>query len=749
MSLSKSERKKHHFNYFTVDFDEELSAFSGQYLERQTSFMEHVVRRIFECYTKAHNKPTSLIAIGHSMGGIVLRGLIRLPSFDYRKINTLINLATPHRRPIINIDPVLNQYYKNLDKAWLKDFERFENITFMSFGGGFRDFLVRSDLCLMDQSKNHFSMITSSLPNIWLSNDHQCIVWCNELVRALTRMFFQMANPSTRQIYHSPNVRTKILKRVFLHSEKLKTRVNKFSADDASLCTLLTVNESVALNKDGGCYQLFAKHGEIIDIWFNSNVDKGLVKIFTCISNSLRKDGQCSSVPITKYVQGGSKFISLTSKKDVFFYLVLSNRPGVIITKRSSAENLKLRLSPFVDKTETLALVSKTFYTEISLIGFTATWQCYSLQINFNPRDFGAKDECFVTAEIENESTGELYVSKTEPGDSRQGTLRISLKFFTEPPKPNHALKLRVWSKSMFSSLTVDVDADLMGTLGQIVRFNPGSLVRYILVLYIVLKETRSLGTFVFIFIILRTGLSWWITNIADTATRGKLKDVISSSGDDFFETVLDSIVVESCLVGIALSLAHIMAFILNVLIYVIERILCLRFLFLTKNDDCSNERTYASYAVLSFFVVYIGCLYKLYGACPVLVSCLVVHLFRDILYNTNSEKESITVFLPMTVFSISVPTVLTVKHILNGYGYPNAGEVLVNANVDHLAFSYVVFLVLRQLLLFTVAGKDIFRSNVKQALLVIVCLCFVLEECLNFYNLPYLVIFCMVLRVF
>ncbi len=54
-----------HFNYFTVDYNEELSAFIGDKLETQTLFLYHSIRRVLQLY---HHVPKmKLILIGHSV----------------------------------------------------------------------------------------------------------------------------------------------------------------------------------------------------------------------------------------------------------------------------------------------------------------------------------------------------------------------------------------------------------------------------------------------------------------------------------------------------------------------------------------------------------------------------------------------------------------------------------------------------------------------------------------------------------
>lgn len=69
MSLRKTlnSHTPFHFDYFSVDLNEEYSALFGGVLSDQRDFVHHCLHRILELYQNNANKPTSVILIGHSM----------------------------------------------------------------------------------------------------------------------------------------------------------------------------------------------------------------------------------------------------------------------------------------------------------------------------------------------------------------------------------------------------------------------------------------------------------------------------------------------------------------------------------------------------------------------------------------------------------------------------------------------------------------------------------------------------------
>lgn len=56
----------YHLNFFTIDFNEELSALYGPKLNDQTEFLYEAVAEIERLYSRS-TKKASLIVVGHSI----------------------------------------------------------------------------------------------------------------------------------------------------------------------------------------------------------------------------------------------------------------------------------------------------------------------------------------------------------------------------------------------------------------------------------------------------------------------------------------------------------------------------------------------------------------------------------------------------------------------------------------------------------------------------------------------------------
>ncbi|KAJ2945870.1 hypothetical protein O0L34_g4777 [Tuta absoluta] len=192
-----------HFDYFTIDYNEELSGLYGGVLQSQTEFAAACISRILRLYKSnryTKNVPKSVILIGHSMGGVVAKRLLAYPS-TANSTSIAITLAAPLEAPTINFDNTINDYYIRMSEEWkqlARDPERNNSRILLSFGNGPRDILVASGLTASRDS--YINALVTAIPGVWVSPDHVGIVWCKQLVMTINKYLFDIVDPLTEQI---------------------------------------------------------------------------------------------------------------------------------------------------------------------------------------------------------------------------------------------------------------------------------------------------------------------------------------------------------------------------------------------------------------------------------------------------------------------------------------------------------------------------------------------------------------------
>ncbi|CAG8456911.1 17514_t:CDS:2 [Acaulospora morrowiae] len=190
-------------DFFTVDFNEELSAFHGHSLLEQAEYLNDAIRYILSLYPLARKNlqtdpssqvypdPTAVIIIGHSMGGVVARTLFTMPNYQPGSINTILTMASPHLLPPAPFDWQISKIYKDINEFWKNGYSQnstensLDDVTLISIVGGNLDTVVCSDsanISPLVPASNGFTVFTTSIPNVWTAMDHQCILWCNQLV---------------------------------------------------------------------------------------------------------------------------------------------------------------------------------------------------------------------------------------------------------------------------------------------------------------------------------------------------------------------------------------------------------------------------------------------------------------------------------------------------------------------------------------------------------------------------------------
>jgi GPI inositol-deacylase len=199
-------------DFFTADFNEDITAFHGQTLQDQAEYLNDAVAYILSLYHDPDRPrrdpglpdPTSVIIIGHSMGGIVARTMLTMPNYQANSVNTIITLSAPHARAPVSFDADIVSTYERINGYWRQAYsQKWANdnplwhVTLISIAGGGLDTVVPSDyssLASLVPETHGFTVFTSTIPDVWTGSDHLCILWCDQLRKAIVKSLFDVVD---------------------------------------------------------------------------------------------------------------------------------------------------------------------------------------------------------------------------------------------------------------------------------------------------------------------------------------------------------------------------------------------------------------------------------------------------------------------------------------------------------------------------------------------------------------------------
>ncbi|KAK4955548.1 GPI inositol deacylase [Elasticomyces elasticus] len=203
---------KRSLDFFTVDFNEELSAFHGQTLLDQADYLNEAIAYILALYHNPHRSqrepglpdPKSVIMLGHSMGGVVARTMLRMPNYQDHTINTIITLSAPHARAPLSFDADMVSTYNDINTFWRQSYTTLDgrknplaDVTLVSVAGGGLDTMIPSEyssLTSLVPDTHGFTVFTSAIPRVWTGMDHLAIMWCDQFRKALVKALFDVAD---------------------------------------------------------------------------------------------------------------------------------------------------------------------------------------------------------------------------------------------------------------------------------------------------------------------------------------------------------------------------------------------------------------------------------------------------------------------------------------------------------------------------------------------------------------------------
>ncbi|KAM0276233.1 hypothetical protein ACHAQH_006956 [Verticillium albo-atrum] len=254
-------------DFFTVDFNEDITAFHGQTMLDQADYLNEAIRFILALYQDPRMtsrgvdlpEPTSVLILGHSMGGIVARTMLTMPNYQSHSINTIITMSAPHARAPVTFDGQIVSIYNDINDYWRQAYaQKWANdnplwhVTLVSIAGGGLDTVVPSDYANIESlvpDTHGFTVFTTGIPTVWTSMDHQAILWCDQFRKVLTRAMFDVID-ARRPSQTKPRAeRMRIFRKRFLTGMEASTD-RALSLKEPT--TLITLEDSTLASAANG-----------------------------------------------------------------------------------------------------------------------------------------------------------------------------------------------------------------------------------------------------------------------------------------------------------------------------------------------------------------------------------------------------------------------------------------------------------------------------------------------------------------
>eukprot|EP00963_Diacronema_lutheri_P003388 scaffold282_cov345-Pavlova_lutheri.AAC.2 len=194
---------KRMFDWYALHFNEEKSALDGRLLFRELEFALATVKELARLYPQHGEKDSKLIVVGHSMGGVVAQAMLNeLASGKGSWIHALITLASPHSHPPLSWQPAVPRFYAKLDPTITK--KSLSQTFFFALAGGYRDELVHETLIQLgrDRPSTAVALSVEKMEGIALSPDHKSILWCNQLVKVITKLLEDLQTEIKSATFH-------------------------------------------------------------------------------------------------------------------------------------------------------------------------------------------------------------------------------------------------------------------------------------------------------------------------------------------------------------------------------------------------------------------------------------------------------------------------------------------------------------------------------------------------------------------
>ncbi|XP_065697210.1 GPI inositol-deacylase isoform X1 [Patagioenas fasciata] len=487
---------KYHFNFFSVNFNEELVALYGGSLQRQTKFVHECIKVILKLYRDREFAPTSVAIVGHSMGGLVARALLTLKNFKPELINLLITQATPHIAPVMPLDKYLTDFYTAVNDHWILKAQDLRNLTTLSVAGGFRDYQVRSGLAFLPRLSQHdsaLSVVSSAVPRAWASTDHLSIVWCKELILATIRAFFDLIDEDTRQITEDPKKRMSVLNHHFVrHPAKIFEENPEAFTELTGAYTWITVKASKwtysVYNDSDGKYFTFplASHRKSSSHVYceNSMLDTSSW-IYGCLNSNSSMCLEATDLSWRAELLPTTKVVILKLQDyPSLSHIVIQVPPTTgnkytldceFFQEDSRTEQLPVtHIFSFGLSSSKIVLNSTGLLYNVQLQHFTQIYQAFKIHVESHCQSLKERKPNVYRLHIPWSHEDSIIVAKVPSLTEISAKLHVA-----RPQNDSRVPELNIYSSSD-CQYEVILQTSLTQILGQIIRFHAGALPAYV-----------------------------------------------------------------------------------------------------------------------------------------------------------------------------------------------------------------------------------------------------------------------------
>ncbi|KAI9120798.1 hypothetical protein K1719_007831 [Acacia pycnantha] len=228
-------------DWFAVDLEGEHSAMDGGILEEHAEYVVYAIHKILDQYKESYDArtrgaaasgslPKSVILVGHSMGGFVARAAVIHPRLRKSAVEIILTLSTPHQSPPLALQPSLGYYFQRVNQEWREGYKvqtsntgryvsdpLLSHVVVVSISGAYNDYQVRSKLTSLDNivpPTRGFMVSSTSMRNVWLSMEHQAILWCNQLVIQVSHTLLSLIDSKTGHPFTDTQKRLAIFSRM-------------------------------------------------------------------------------------------------------------------------------------------------------------------------------------------------------------------------------------------------------------------------------------------------------------------------------------------------------------------------------------------------------------------------------------------------------------------------------------------------------------------------------------------------------